>query len=329
MMSIYEELKNKLINYIKEHKGTVFVVILILVMLINRENLLPVLFSPAMIMFMVSCIYIIYTKRIAKIKVSKDLDFSRSPRTLPSYDTIDYYRGVPCKRNIEKSYWILYHYTKIEERKLKYGIIGAYILKWIKEDYVTIIRNEMTNNYKIDLGSKEWEKSEPENELYLLLKTASMNNILEQNELKEWYKKNYKDLDKWFNNFINYETIKLREEGLIKENIVSEELRNEAIKLMGLKKFLLNFSLISERAYIEIELWEEYLIFAQLLGIAKEVKKQFSNLYPDFSAISESVNILNKEFPNVFFNVFFIFYFAFAFFIIIYFIFALIALPYL
>ena len=72
-------------------------------------------------------------------------------------------------------------------------------------------------------------------------------------------------LDKWFNNFIDYETIKLREEGLIKENIVSEELRNEAIKLMGLKKFLLNSSLISERAYKEIELWEEYLIFAQLL----------------------------------------------------------------
>ena len=78
---------------------------------------------------------------------------------------------------------------------------------------------------------------------------------------------------------------------------------------MGLKKFLLNSSLISERAYKEIELWEEYLIFAQLLGIAKEVNRQFSTLYPDLSIISESVNILNKEFPNVFFNVFMIFYF--------------------
>ena len=326
MTSIYDELKNKLTNYIKEHKGTVFVAILILVMIINRENLLPVLFSPAMIMFIISCIYIMYTKRIAKVKISKNLDFSKSPRRLPSYDTIDYWRGIPCKKNIEKAYWILYHYTKIEERKLKYGIIGAYILRWIKEENVTIIGN---NNYKIDLGSKEWKKSEPENELYLLLKTAARDNILEENELKEWYKENYKHLDKWFNNFIDYETIKLREEGLIKENIVSEELRNEAIKLMGLKKFLLNFSLISERAYKEIELWEEYLIFAQLLGIAKEVNRQFSTLYPDLSIISESVNILNKEFPNVFFNVFMIFYFAISFLIIIFFIFALVAMPYL
>lgn len=139
-----------------------------------------------------------YTKRIAKIKISKDLDFSKAPRTLPSYDTIDYYRGIPCK-NIEKAYWILYHYTKIEERKLKYGIIGAYILNWIKEDHVTVIRNKMNNSYKIDLGSKDWEKSGPENELYLLLKTASLNNnILEKNELKKWYKENYKHLDKWF-----------------------------------------------------------------------------------------------------------------------------------
>ena len=28
-------------------------------------------------------------------------------------------------------------------------------------------------------------------------------------------------------------------------------------------------------------LWEEYLIFAQIFGIAKEVAKQFKNLYPE------------------------------------------------
>ena len=142
--SIYDEFKNKLTNCIKENKGTVFVAILILVMIINRDNLLPVVFSPVMIMFIISCIYIMYTKRIAKVKISKDLDFSQSPRTLPSYNTIDYWRGIPCKKNIEKAYWILYHYTKIEERKLKYGIIGAYILRWIKEENVTIIGNNNT-----------------------------------------------------------------------------------------------------------------------------------------------------------------------------------------
>lgn len=323
MKNMKYELENKLINYLKEHKGTVFVVILILALINNKDNLLAVLFSPAMIMFIISCIYIMYTRRSAKVKISKDLDFSKSIRTLPSYNNIEFYREIPCERNIEKAYWILYHYTKIEERKLKYGIIGAYILKWIKEKHITVIKNVMDNNYKIDLGSKEWEKSKPENELYLLLQTASLNNILEKNELKEWYKKNYKYLDKWFNEFIENETMKLREEGLIKENIVSEELRNEAIKLVGLKKFLLNFTLISGRNYKEIELWEEYLIFAQLLGIANKVNKQFSTLYPDFSVISESVNILNKEFPSVFFNVFMIFYFGFA---LLAFIFLLVAL---
>lgn len=109
MTSIYDDLKNKLINYIKENKGTVFVAILILVIIINRDDPLPVLFSPAMIMFIISCIYIMYTKRIAKVKISKDLDFSKSPRTLPSYNTIDYWRGIPCKKILKKhiGYYII------------------------------------------------------------------------------------------------------------------------------------------------------------------------------------------------------------------------------
>lgn len=40
--------------------------------------------------------------------------------------------------------------------------------------------------------------------------------------------------------------------------------------------------MIQQRQAIEVHLWEEYLIFAQLFGIAEKVEEQFSKIYPEF-----------------------------------------------
>lgn len=66
---------------------------------------------------------------------------------------------------------------------------------------------------------------------------------------------------------------------------VDNSVRNEALNLMGLKKFLLDYSLISDRQNIEVHILEDYLVFAQLLGIADKEEEQFSKLYPDFKEI--------------------------------------------
>ena len=66
-----------------------------------------------------------------------------------------------------------------------------------------------------------------------------------------------------------------------KKYIATQELKNEAVKLAGLKRFLLEYTLIKEREALEVTLFEDYLIFAQILGIAKQVSKQFKELYPN------------------------------------------------
>ena len=48
-----------------------------------------------------------------------------------------------------------------------------------------------------------------------------------------------------------------------------------------LKKFLNEFSNIKDRESIEVALWEEYLMYAQIFGIADKVAKQFKKLYPN------------------------------------------------
>lgn len=52
-------------------------------------------------------------------------------------------------------------------------------------------------------------------------------------------------------------------------------------EILGLKRFLLDFSLIHQRGVGETVIWQEYLIYAHLLGIADQVAPQIRKLYPD------------------------------------------------
>ena len=42
-----------------------------------------------------------------------------------------------------------------------------------------------------------------------------------------------------------------------------------------------DYTLIKDREAIEVHLFEQYLIYAQMMGIAKKVAKQFKDLYPE------------------------------------------------
>ena len=57
--------------------------------------------------------------------------------------------------------------------------------------------------------------------------------------------------------------------------------RRQLDEILGLKRFLLDFSLIHERGVRETVLWQDYLIYAHLLGIAEQVAPQLRRLYPD------------------------------------------------
>ena len=72
--------------------------------------------------------------------------------------------------------------------------------------------------------------------------------------------------------------------------LIKDSLKEEAIHLAGLKKFLNEFSRIKEKKVIEVKLWKEYLIFAQIFGIAKEVAKQFKDYYPEILQYNDGYN---------------------------------------
>ena len=181
--------------------------------------------------------------------------------------------------------------------KNKTDLLGAIILKWIKAG---IIRTEQRNGEKIFkkeetviiLGDnpKHQFENKMETKLFNYMYIASKDGILENKEFEKWCKSSYEKILDWFDDILEEERDKLITDGLILvdksrkyfgKRTATQELKEEALKIAGLKKFLLEYTLIQERYAIEVELFEDYLIYAQLLGIAKQVSKQFKELYPD------------------------------------------------
>jgi len=54
-------------------------------------------------------------------------------------------------------------------------------------------------------------------------------------------------------------------------------------ELMGLKRYLTDFSLVAERGIKEMPIWRELLTYAMLFGIADQVAEQMKELYPQIS----------------------------------------------
>lgn len=261
-------------------------------------------------------VFKILTKRKSKSTATREY----SPLDIGdkiSKSEIKYFRGIPCNGDLYYVYWILLNFNLLKEEDCKNGLIGAILLDYIKKDYIKICEtqkglfNFKNNNYSIDLSNLinlEIKNNQLEKELIEILKQASgYNNLLEAKKFENWCKTNYSIVNNWFDNIIKHQTIRLQQKRLITETIetkrdktiitrhVASSVREEAIQLLGLKQFLLDYSLIAEKESIEVNLWEDYLVFAQLLGIAEKVEEQFGKIYPDFNKISR----INTEYTTI------------------------------
>ncbi len=231
---------------------------------------------------------------------TKNLKFYKNAKKLKD---VPYFRDLPCNKDIFKAYWVACQYDLIKKDT---DFLGAILLKWLKNKNIenVVISNKNKEEVKIQnsksaiLEFKEEKAikfissdnlSLQEKLLFDMMVESSVDGILESYEFTKWCKKNYNKILKWFNQVIDNETDVFVNEGLIKVEkkvfsdayIVDESMSKNAIEMAGLRKFLKDFSNIKDREAIEVVLWEEYLMYAQIFGIAKEVAKEFKKLYPD------------------------------------------------
>ena len=83
-----------------------------------------------------------------------------------------------------------------------------------------------------------------------------------------------------------YETKRGRFWGNTTELSLTEAGKKMLFDTYGFRNYLLDFTLINERRAVEVELWDEYLVFASLFNIAKQVRKELKALNASFAETS-------------------------------------------
>lgn len=262
----------------------------------NNDDMFAVVFSIIMVLFQIvfwSLFIYVFSKAYKKESQAGtyNLSFGKNGKKLPK--EVPLYRDLPCNKDIYRAYWVATNYGLM---KKKTDFLGAILLKWLKEGKITIKKEEkgLTKKEKTSIVFSESFNSTNsfETELYNMMVEASKDYILEENEFKSWCRKNYSKILKWFDKVADNQTLKLQADGMVEEATkrilgfiktynVNPMMLEEAKKMKGLKNFLEEFSLIDTREAIEVTMWEEYLMYAQIFGIADKVAKQFKKLYPD------------------------------------------------
>ena len=221
------------------------------------------------------------------------------------------FREIPCNKDIVRAYWVAYHYNL--DRK-KENFLGAVLLKWIKNDNVRVERIDKkgiftTKSEANIIFNKKPNSNEMEDKLYDWMVTASKDGKLEKNEFSAWCKSNYSKILKWFSDVLEYESKMLVNEGKattttggfllsVTKYLVDDSMMEEAEQMAGLKKFFKEFTKINEKEPIEVKLWDEYLMYAQIFGMADEVAEQFKKLYPE---VIEAMNTQNFDYTDLVF----------------------------
>jgi hypothetical protein len=217
------------------------------------------------------------------------------------------FRDIPCKKDL------FYANALMKLNSFGYNptnILGSVILKWVKENKITFKKEtkqgifKEKEEYSIDLTGKPTFTNDSEKKIFDIMYEASSDGILENNEFKRWTRTNITRFQTLFDEIEKSAEDDLRKSGHIykrktkeecsRKNVMDDQMYEDAKQLLGLKIFLKEFSEIDKRETIEVHVWDEYLMFAYIFGIADKVVAQLKKLYPEI--IEQNVEHYNTVF---------------------------------
>jgi len=121
--------------------------------------------------------------------------------------------------------------------------------------------------------------------LYDIFKKASGGDrILQPSELERWFLSNKEESLLFLKSLDN--SVSLKE---AKNSI------DDVRKVYGLKKFLEDFTLANEHHLSEVALWNDYLVYATLYGIADQVRKDMEKINPEYLKMDEIARTLTNQ----------------------------------
>ena len=208
----------------------------------------------------------------------------------------EWWRDVPMEGNLFASSYVLDDGLRFPTgQSSSKELIGALFLRWILEGKVKVQQDSQhSKRVNLDFSQSPDIQDDVERSLYNMARSASGSNLLlESGEFEKWSERNFKQMTAWPTRAKAHGKGWLFEKHYFaKGSSTNEDGAREARHVIEFKNFLNDFTLSKERGAVEVGLWKDYLVFAQLYGIADKVASQFQKLYPkEFEEVAQSVGV--------------------------------------
>ena len=214
--------------------------------------------------------------------------------TIDKVEEIKYYDSIPCNGDFYKIAFLAGYFKITKNRS---NLIGAMLLKWIYEGNARVNSENGRPYFKL-LPNQRFERK-LDNDLYDMLMAASSHTLLEGTKLTRYANEHYLRVITWFNMGFNEAISDEYAKGNIKKTqqlgqtkiVLNEKMVEEANKIQGLKRYLLNFNQVPRQTELTEQGYKYILVAAELLGIGIDVAKEILRKNPD--------NIMAKQLLEV------------------------------
>ena len=196
-----------------------------------------------------------------------------------------YFRDAPNNGNLNVTYKLGVASSLCEEDAL----LGAYLMRLISQGCLESIDDFLdAKEVRLRLCHAPQSGNEYEDVLYTILEAAAgTDGVLDPNELERYCGQNYVPVSRFMDSCERNGMQTLIKGGCLKGAVLDNDKdltkkgQQELDEIFGLKHFLLDFSLIQERGVKETVIWQDYMVYALMLGIADKLEPQIRELYPD------------------------------------------------
>lgn len=198
---------------------------------------------------------------------------------------IGWVRDVPFDGDILESNYVL---NQLGASSGSAAVASAMILRMIQRGYIEVAKNP-DHPKRVDLHFVPQADldslSESYRELYdMLMEAAGSDVILQDREFSRWTdarNANKKRVDEWIETVEQEGRDSLVEGGYMSlSGSWKESVKPQGAAVIGFRKFLKDFTLLQARASQEVAVWNDYLTYGALYGIADKVARELSDINP-------------------------------------------------
>ena len=197
-------------------------------------------------------------------------------------DNVSWYRDIPMDGDLIAAEYGL---TRLGEDRKRNALASAEILRMIYKGYLDVKKDA---EGKIEISfAKSTEGKEPvdsiANDLWsYMLDASGEDRVLQDTEFSTWSRSHKEKLYNWTEKATLMGKRVFRDKGWMRAADIklTPDGQKQMQQLLGFRKYLQDFTLTRERETIEVHLWQEYLVYGTLMGVADKVAKQLKDIDP-------------------------------------------------